>query len=162
MANWKKILIGTGITAGIAGIATYAAKLWRTGAQLESVASAMIHALKLDGLTVRIDVILKNPTSSSLKLKFPFVKLIYQDKVIGTSKVIDKDITLPKNGEAKVSGIMVTMPATGLLSLGSGLLSVLTKKQPAPISVKTITTIDLGWKKVPYEKTDNMTIKPKA
>jgi hypothetical protein len=162
MANWKKILIGTGITAGVVSALTYASKLMRTGAQLESVASAMIHALKLDGLTVRIDVVLKNPTGSSLKLKFPFVKLLYQGKVIGTSKVIDKDITLPKNGEAKVSGIMVTMPATGLLSLGGGLLSVLTKKQPAPISVKTITTIDLGWKKVPYEKTDNMTIKPKA
>lgn len=160
MPNWKKIFIGTGIGAGVIGIITYASKLKRTSAELESVASANVHSLKLDGLTIRIDVHLKNPTEGSLKIKFPFVKLIFQEKVIGTSKVINKDIKIPSHGQAKVTGIMVNIPATGLLSLGGGIFGLLVKKQPAQVEVKTITTIDLGWKKIPYSKSDKSTLKP--
>jgi hypothetical protein len=162
MLNWGKIIFGTTIGAGIAGAVAYAMRLKRTSAELESIASAKIHALKLDGLTVRIDVQLKNPSSSSLKIKFPFVKIIYANKVIGSSKVINKDITIPAYGEAKIDGIMITMPITGLVSLGGGFYNLLVKKQPAKIFVKTITTIDLGWKKFPYEKTEDNTLKPKA
>lgn len=161
MASLKKILIGTTIGAGVIGLVSYLSRLKRTSAELESVASANIHSLKLDGLTIRIDVKLKNPTSSALKIKFPFVKVIYNNEIIGTSKVIDKDITIPKFGEANVTAIMVNMPMTSLLSLAGGLLNLLKKKQAVPISIKTITTIDLGWKKVPYSKTDNITLKPK-
>lgn len=160
MANWKKILVGTGIGAGVVGIIAYVSRLKRTSAELESVASAKIHSLKMDGLTVRIDVQLKNPTSSTFKIKFPFVKVLYKDKTIGTSKVINKDIQIPSYGEAVIEGVMIKIPITGLLSLGSGLYKLLVNKEPAPIFVKTITTIDLGWKKVPYEKTDDNTLKP--
>jgi hypothetical protein len=161
MASLKKILIGTTIGAGVIALISYVSKLKRTSAQLESVATANIHSIKFDGLTVRIDVTLKNPTESSLKIKYPFVKILFDEKVIGTSKLFDKDITIPKHGEAKISGIMINVPATGLLSLGGGIFNLLVKKQDAPIFVKTITTIDLGWKKIPYEKTDNNTLKPK-
>jgi len=174
MTSWKKIIIGTGITAGIVGAVAYASRLIRTGKQLESVAKAMVHSFDEKGLTIRIDVQLKNPTGSKLKIKFPFVKVVQvktekengKEKikidVIDTSKVIDKDITIPTHGEANVNGIMINVPISQIISLGSGLLSVLTKKKSVPITVKTITTVDLGWKKIPYEKSDNMTIKPKA
>ena len=162
MKFWTKIILGTGVGAGLVAAISYVSGLKRTSAQLESVASASIHSLKLDGLTIRIDVQLKNPTETALKIKYPFIKVLFKDKVIGTSKVINKDISIPKNGEAKISGIMITIPVTGLLSLGGGIFSLVTKKLPAPIFVKTITTIDLGWKKIPYEKTDDNTLKPKA
>lgn len=173
MNRLKKILIGTTIGAGVIGLVSYLSKLKRTGAELESVVKANIHSLKFDGLTTRIDVKLKNPTDSSLKLKFPFVKVIYKqrvkengkekviEKVIGTSKVINKDIAIPKHGEANITGIMITIPTTELLSLAGGVLNLLNKKQAVPITVKTITTIDLGWKKIPYTKSDDMTLKPK-
>jgi hypothetical protein len=171
MKNLKKILIGTTIGAGVIGLVSYLSKLKRTGAELESVVKTNVHSFNAAGLTARIDVKLKNPTDTSLKLKFPFVKVIYKqkekgtnkviEKVIGTSKVIDKDITIPKYGEANITGIMITIPTTELLSLAGGLLNLLTKKQAVPITVKTITTIDLGWKKIPYSKSDDMTLKPK-
>src|SRR6476620_10039931 len=118
MPSWGKIFLGTTLVAGIGGAVAYALRLKRTGTQLESIAAAKIHSIKLDGLTVRIDVQLKNPSSTSLKIKFPFVKILFQDKVIGTSKVINKDITIPAYGEAKIDGIMITVPLTGLASLG--------------------------------------------
>lgn len=162
MANWIKIGIGTGIGAGVIGLITYFTRLKRTSVEMESVASAKIHTLKFDGLTVRIDVQMKNPTSSSFKIKFPFVKVLFKDKTIGTSQVINKDIQIPAYGEAVISAIMVKIPMTGLLSLGGGIVKLLTKKQPVPIFVKTVTTIDLGWKKIPYEKTDDNTLNPES
>lgn len=162
MANWKKILVGTGIGAGIVGIITYVTRLNRTSVQLESVSTAKIHSLKTDGLMIRVDVQLKNPTNSTFKLKFPFVKVLYKENTIGSSQVINKDIQIPAYGEAVIESIMIKIPLTGLLSLGAGMYKLLVNKEPAPIFVKTITTIDLGWKKLPYEKTDDITLKPKA
>lgn len=162
MANWKKILVGTGIGAGVVGIIAYVSRLKRTSVQLETVSSAKIHSLKMDGLTVRVDVKLKNPTDGTFKIKFPFVKVLYKEKTVGSSQVINKDIQIPAYGEAVIEGIMIKIPFTGLLSVGSGLYKLLVNKEPAPIFVKTISTIDLGWKTVPYESTDDITLKPQA
>lgn len=158
MANWTKIMVGTGIGAGLVGLVAYVTRLKRTSAEMESMASAKIHSLKLDGLTLRIDVQLKNPSNGSFKIKFPFVKVIYKDKTIGSSQVINKDIQIPAYGEARIEAIMIKIPFTGLFSLGAGLYKSLSQKEPVPLFVKTVTTIDLGWKKVPYEKTDDNTL----
>lgn len=162
MANWKKIGIVSGIGAGVVGLITYVARLNRAQAQLETVATAKIHSLKLDGLTIRVDVELKNPSRSAFNIKFPFVKLIYKDKVIGTSQVIDKNIKIPAYGEANIEAIMIKIPVTSIFSIGAGLIKLLVQKEAAVISVKTISTIDLGWKKLPYEKSDDMTLHPTA
>ncbi len=162
MANWKKILVGTGIGAGVVGIIAYMSRLKRTSVQLETVSSAKIHSLKMDGLTVRVDVKLKNPTNGTFKIKFPFVKVLYKEKTVGSSQVINKDIQIPAYGEAVIEGIMIKIPFTGLLSVGAGLYKLLVNKEPAPIFVKTISTIDLGWKTIPYESTDDITLKPQA
>jgi len=162
MANWKKIGIISGIGAGVVGLVTYVSRLNRAQAQLESVTTAKIHSLKLDGLTIRVDVQLKNPSRSSFNIKFPFVKLIYKDKVVGTSQVIDKNIKIPAYGEANIESIMIKVPVTSIFSIGAGLVKLLVQKEAVVISVKTISTIDLGWKKLPYEKSDDMTLHPKA
>lgn len=162
MANWKKIGIVSGIGAGVVGLITYVTRLNRAQAQLETVATAKIHSLKLDGLTIRVDVQLKNPSRSSFNIKFPFVKIVYKDKVIGTSQVIDKNIQIPAYGEANIESIMIKIPVTSIFSIGSGLIKLLVQKEAAVISVKTISTIDLGWKKLPYEKSDDMTLHPTA
>ena len=162
MANWKKIGIISGIGAGVVGLITYVSRLNRAQAQLETVTIAKIHSLKLDGLTIRVDVQLKNPSRSSFNIKFPFVKIVYKDKVIGTSQVIDKNITIPAYGEANIESIMIKIPVTSMFSIGAGLIKLLVQKEEVIISVKTISTIDLGWKKLPYEKSDYMTLHPTA
>lgn len=162
MGNLKKIIIGGSIGAAVLGLISYVGRLKRTSVQLESVASAMVHSIKLDGLTIRIDVQLKNPTETALKINFPFIKLLFKGSVVGTSKVVNQTIAIPANGEAKVPGIMINIPPTGLMSVASGLFAMLTKQQAAEIVTKTVTTIDLGWKKIPYEKTDTTQLKPKA
>jgi len=160
MANWKKIITGTGIGAGIAGIITYLVRMKRTSVELETVVAAKIHSLAVDGLTVRVDLRLKNPTNNAFKIKFPFVKVLYEDKTIGSSQVINKDIQIPAYGEAVIDSIMIKMPILSLLSVSAGLYNLLVNKKAVNLVIKTITTIDLGWKQLPYEKTDNINLKP--
>jgi hypothetical protein len=162
MANWKKIFIGTGIGAGIVAAIGYVMRLKKTSAQLETVNKISIHSVTIDGITIRIDTTLKNPTRTKLKLKYPFVKLIYKDSTIGTSQSINKDIVLPANGEANITGIMIKVPLGGLFSAGVGIYKQYLNKEPIPITIRTISTIDLGWKNIPYESTEQKTLNQKA
>ncbi len=162
MANWKKIGIISGIGAGVVGAVTYVSRLSKASDNLETVVKANVHSIKLEGITIRIDVQIKNPSSVGFKIKYPFVKALYKDSVIGTSQVIDKTINIPKNGEVNIQGIMITIPYTGLFSVGAGLLKALSQNEAAIITVKTISNVDLGWKKLAYEKSNDITLKSKA
>ncbi len=175
MDRWKKILLGTGIGAGVIGLATYFTRLKRASVELEAVTKTTLHSLKQDGLTIRTDLNLKNPTGASFSIKYPFVRIIYREKikkdgeeknkdtVIGASHLIDKDIKIPANGEARIDGVMIKIPLASFLTLGGGLLKTLQTEKPIKVIVRTVSTIDLGWAKVPYEREDEHELKlPKS
>lgn len=164
MGLGKKILIGTGITAAIGGIiwaVSYLKGMKNTGDKLDTLTSAMIHSIKLNGLTLRIDVILKNPTEGTLTIKQPYVRVLYENKLIGSSQIQNKIIKIGKYGTQAIDPIYLTIPATGLLTLGDSLFKVLIKKQPAKITTVTVSSILIGGKYITYEKSDTITLKPK-
>jgi hypothetical protein len=158
MEKWKKVALGTGTVVLIGG-AGYLMSLHRTGAELEIINNAKLHKIDVSGVYVRIDSILKNPTKGSFSIKFPFVKLLYQENTIGTSQVINKDIQLPAFGEAKIDNIMVHITFMGLLSTGFKIFKALKEGLGVAMQVKIITTIDLGWRHLPYESVSDITIK---
>jgi hypothetical protein len=119
----------------------------------------MIHKISLQGLILRADVKLKNPTRTQLKIKFPFLKMVYKDNVIGSSQAADKDILIPANGETTANEIMIEIPLFGIFSLAGELIKALESGKGVKMGVRTLTTIDLGWKKVPYETTQEVTLK---
>lgn len=174
MGVLKKILVGASIGGGLIATAAYAMRLRRTGKELETVTTVMVHKLDLKGVTLRVDSTLKNPTSTGLKIKFPFVKLNYQDTLIGTSRVIDKDIEIPPYGEARIEKIMIQIPLTGIFSIGAALAKSLATKEAVKMNVITVSSIDTNWKvkdgkwkrilpgitkRFPYSKTDAVTLK---
>ncbi len=157
--NIKKILIGTGIGGAIIAGVTYVFRLKRTSAQLESFAKVNIFKLDLSGLVLQVDVQLKNPTATKFSIKFPFVKLIYKDAVVGSSQVQNKDIAIPAYGEAVAEKIMITIPPRNIFSLSAGLITSLLAGETTILDSTTITTIDLGLKTIPYEKKEQITLK---
>ena len=159
MSNLKNLAIGAGLTVVVIGGAAYIMKLNRTQMQLEVENKANLHKLDLTGLYIRIDSVLKNPTQGSFLIKFPFLKLIYNGVVIGSSQVVNKDIHLPAFGEAHIDGMFVHIPILGLLSLGYKVYSAFKNGEPIQMQVNTITTVDLGWKMLPYEITQNVVLK---
>jgi hypothetical protein len=106
-----------------------------------------------------LDLLLKNPTAGSLKIKFPFVKIYYKDGLIGSSQVVNKDITIPAYGQAVIEKIMLDLPLANLLSTAASLVTALQKKEPITIVVKAITGIVTGYTEIPIEKTQEIPVK---
>jgi hypothetical protein len=148
-------VIGVGAFAGW----TYAKKLKKAQAELEVVPKATIYQLSWDGLTIRLDVLLKNPTKGSFSIKFPFVKLLYKDTVIGSSEAIDKEIKIPAYGQAMIDKILVQIPMTNVFSIAFTLIKALISGGSETITIRTLTTINLGIIKLPYEDKQDVTVK---
>ena len=155
MNKLTKILIGTGVvlTGG------YLFKMSRTSANLETEIKAIIHKFDLTGITIRVDAKIKNPTEGSLKIKYPFVKLSYKGGTVGSSQVVNQDITIPKFGEANIEAIMIKIPLMGLLSAGLDLLTSLKSGAGVKIGITIITTIYTAISSFPYEYTQEQIVK---
>lgn len=155
MNNLTKILIGTGVvlTGG------YLFRMNRTSANLEVEVNSQLLSLKISGLTVRINAKIKNPTDGTLKIKYPFLKLIYKGETLGSSQAIDKDITIPKFGEVNIEGVIINIPLTGIFSIAMDLLKSLKTSEGVKVSVKVITTIYTTFSTLPYEMEIEQTLK---
>lgn len=158
MEIWKKITVGTVVGGALIGGTIYVLRLNKMNAELETIPMVKIHKLDFSGLTLRVDVQLKNPTRTAFKIKFPFIKLIYKGTSVGSSQVVDKDIQIPAFGEVIIDKMMVKIPLMNIFSLSGGLIRAIQNKEAVKLDVKTSTNIDLGWKKVPYSKADTITL----
>lgn len=159
MSLLTKILTGTVLGAGAWAGWSYLKNLKTAGAELEVVPKVAIHQLTWDGLTIRLDVLLKNPTKGSFSIKFPFVKLLYKDTGIGSSGTVDKEIKIPAHGEVLIDKIMVQIPMTGVFSVAFTLIKTLIAGGSETLTVRTLTTINLGIMKLPFETKQDITIK---
>jgi len=156
MANWKKIgWIGGIATTSLTGIFFLARgvfnkafsleELKKLSDQLQTVPTVMIHKLDLTGLTIRIDVKLKNPTSNGFKMTYPFIYVSYENKTIGSSQAVDKIISIAPHSEANIEGILFNFPLLGMFSVVAGLFKSLQSGKAVKLKVKTISSIDPLW-----------------
>lgn len=150
----KQILIGAGAVAAIFG-ANYLLKLNRLSNELESVTKVNIHKVALDGITLRVDVILKNPSGGTISVKHPFVKMMYKGTTVASSQIKDVNITIPKFSEVNLDPIMITLGYLTLATTVPALLKEYRANGKLIVSVKTVTTIN---DTLPYSKTDDITI----
>lgn len=159
MASISKIIGGTTIVAGLAWLGYYLFGKKQLGDKMDTLTSGSIHSLNLQGLTIRVNVVLKNPTQYSIKIKQPYVKLLLNNgKLIGSSQIVNKQIEILPYGVQQIDPIYVTIPISGLLALGNSFYQMLLKKQPVKITVITMSIIDLEVKMLPYVKKDEITL----
>ena len=159
MSSLTKILATTVIGAGAIAGWSYLKNLKTAGAELEIVPKATIHQLSWNGLTIRLDVLLKNPTNGSFSLIAPFIKLLYKDTTIGSSTPVNKEFKLPAHGELMIDNIMVQIPMSNVFSVVFTLIKALTAGEAVTLTVRSTTTINLGIIKLPYESKQDITIK---
>ncbi len=161
MSLTKKVIVGGILGAGAIAGYTYYLKMKKTQAELEVVPDANLYQVNLNGIIIRIDLLLKNPTKGSFSIKFPFVKLKYKDNLVGSSEVVDKDIKIPAYGQAKIDKILVSIPILSIFSVSSSILKAIQSKEEVKITATLITTIDLGWTTLPFEESHEITLKKK-
>jgi len=159
MSTANKILAGTVIGAGAIAAIAYLKNIKRAQAQLEIIPVINIHQISLEGLTVRVDALLKNPTGASFKIKYPFVKLNHKDTLLGSSQAVNKDIKIPAFGQVMIKDIMIKVPVLSFFSVGYDIIKALMNKQPITLTISVITTADLGVTQVAIEHKQDMTLK---
>ena len=148
-------LISGGAIAGY----SYYLRMKRTEAQLEIIPDAQIHQVSWDGLTIRMDILMKNPSKGSFSIKFPFVKLTYKEATIGSSQVVNKEIIIPAYGQVKIEKILVNIPIMSIFTVSSSILKAIQNNEQVKITATLITTIDLGLVKMPFEESHEVILK---
>lgn len=146
-----RTVIAVAVVGGGLLAMTYMKRLQRTQAELIIEPAASIYSIQLEGLTIRVDVLVKNPTSGTFGIQFPFISLKYNGKYIGSSSPVNKEIKLPPYGEAKFDKIMLKIPLGGVFDVVSSMVEHLQNKTKVVLEIKTITEANLGWKRMPFE-----------
>ena len=159
MSLLSKILTGTVLGAGAIAGWSYVKNLKKAQAELQIVPKVSLSQLSWDGLTIKIDVLLKNPTKGSFGVKFPFVTLLYKDTTIGSSQALNKEFKLSQFGEVLIDNILVKIPMTSAFSIVFTLIKTLFNKEFVTLTIRTLTHINLGWVVLPYENKQDVTIK---
>lgn len=148
------LIYGAGALGAILGV-NYFLKLNRLSNELESDTRATIYSVTLDGITLRVNVTLKNPSGGTVRVKHPFIKMMHGNTVIASSKVKDVNVTIPKFSQVDLEPIMINI---GFLRLGTTVPDLLKQYRSTGkliITVKTISTINDS---LPYTKTDELTL----
>ena len=159
MSLTNKIIAGSVIGIGAIATIAYLNRINRAQVQLQVIPNASIYQLSLDGLTIKVDALLKNPTGASFRIKYPFIELTHKNILVGSSQVINKDIRIPAYGQVLIKDMMVKIPVLSFFSVVYDMVKSLMNKQSIVFTVGVITTVDLGWTQVAYEHKQDLTIK---
>lgn len=146
------------LVVGAVGLAVgvpYLLKMKRLSEELETVTTANIHKVGLSGIDLRVDVVLKNPTGGSLRVKYPFVRMLYKGVVFATSEVRDQNFEVPKFGQLTMEPIYINIPFLQLATKAPDMLKEYRKNGGFEMEVRTVTTIN---DKIPYSKTDKLSV----
>ncbi len=108
------LVVGGGIL--LAG--GYFFKLYRDSERLEVEQKARIHSVKGEGIKIGLNMVLKNPTGTGFQIRRPFLKLLYQGRVIGTSSPDREMIEIPAGSSIKMDILLdVAWASLGFLGL---------------------------------------------
>ena len=160
-SNTGKLMLGGAVGIGLIAAYSYARGITRAQAQLQIVPNVRIHKLGLDGLTFRVDALLKNPTQAGFSIKFPFIEIVHKGVLVGSSQVINSDVKIPPFGQVMIEGLMVNIPVVSLATTVYDIINALLNHQPEVFTIGVITTVSLGWTSVAYEHKQDFTFQKK-
>lgn len=154
MVKSKHILIGAGAVALALGV-PYLLKVKRLTEELTTVTKVSVYKVRLDGIELEVKVTVKNPTGGSIRLKVPFVKMMYGEKTFATSQVSDQEIEIGKFTDVTFPSIFINLPFMSLATTVPNMLKEFRSTGKINMTIQTITTINGN---VPYTKTDQVVI----
>ena len=91
-------------------------------------------------------------------MKFPFIKLLYKDVVVGSSQAVNQDIKVPAHGEARIEKVLIEVPLENIFSLAASLISAIKASTTIKLKVQVMTELDLGIIKRNYQSTQEVVL----
>ncbi|TSE02765.1 hypothetical protein [Aquimarina algiphila] len=147
----------------VGGLATffsirYLSRLQRASTNITSRIRVSIHKVNLTGIELKAAVQIQNPNPVTLKLQHPFVKILFKDKLLGSSTIENSIIEIPEHSEKNFD---LKIQSAGWLTLiqilGTKVVSDI--RSGAPIELKIQTQIITRVNGLPYEQFDNIILK---
>lgn len=154
MVKGKHILIGAGAVALAFGV-PYLLKVKRLSEELTTVTKVSVYKVRLDGIELEVKVTAKNPTGGSIRIKHPFVKMMFAKNTFATSQVKSQEIEIGKFTEVTFPSIFIDLLFISLATTVPDMLKNFRSTGKINVSIETITTIN---GKVPYTKTEEVVI----
>lgn len=155
MGFGNKIIAGAGIAgataAGISGV-----RLYRLSRKLQITHRLRVSGLSLKGVTLTIDVVMKNPTAGSLKMKYPFLTVMLGDTLLATSEMKDADIEIKPYSVTEVKDITFNIDVLQELSILASLLVPLSTGQPVTLRAITQTGVKFLFFRFPFTTEEDL------
>ncbi len=159
MSMWPKIAFGAGILILIGSVA----KAANSTKKVVITPKANLHSIGLTNIKIRVDLNLRNPTDTDVKIKHPFIKLTYNDKDLGSSKPENKNLSIPKLGELDTDPIFIEIPIFQLIgALGDVIKLVTGKMEEIMIKIQVTSFIITGIKNLPIDETKSIPLRKKS
>ncbi len=154
-----KLVLGVLAAAGGAATYSYVQQVKRMQRNLQYIPTVNLQGVTWNAITLRVNILLKNPSRTGFSLQYPFVKLDYKGTVIGSSQAVPRKIKIPTNGEVIIDNVLIVIPVTGLFSVTAEILKALMEKKPVELTLTVMTDITLGWITAHYEEKKAITIR---
>ncbi len=135
----------------------YLSRLQRASSNITSRIRVRIHKINLTGIELKAEVQVQNPNPVSLKLQHPFVKILFKEKLLGSSTIENSIIEIPENSQKTFE---LKIQSAGWLTL----IQILGTKMASdirsgnPIQLKIQTQIITRVNGLPYEQMDNIIV----
>lgn len=154
----------TGIGIGAVALVVYGlSRLNKASEQMVVEVKGRIHSLDLTGITIAIDANIKNPTSTTINIQYPFVKILYKGSVIASSNLVDQTVRIAPLSQTQINNIMLPIRYLSLTGIGLDLIRKLQtqdkdKKANITIQAQVTSNIYTGLATIPYSSTQDITI----
>ena len=161
MGLGKEILAGVGISlgtaAGIRGV-----RLYQLTKKLVITHRIKVSSLSLKGVTLTIDVVMKNPTASSLTLQYPFLSVMMGNTLLASSEMKDTDIVIKPYSVTEINNITFNLNVLQELNILDSLLTPLATGQPATIRAVTLTRVKFLFFRIPFTTEEDLALNNKS
>lgn len=148
-----------GIAVGAIAVAVYGlSKLNRAGNEIVTEVKGRIHNLDFSQITFAIDAIIKNPTSTSVNIEYPFIKIFYKEALIASSDLINQTVQIAPLSQTQINNIKIPVSYLKLIGVGAELIQKFqNKKTPIILQVSVQTHVLTGLNRIPYKSTQDIT-----
>ena len=157
MGLGSKIIAGAGI-AGAAAAGITGVRLYRLSRLLQITYRLRVSSLSLKGVTLTIDVVMKNPTAGSLKLKYPFLTVMLGNTLLATSEMQNAWIDIKPYSVTEVNNITFNISTLQELGILASLLVPLTTGQPVTLRAITQTSVRFLFLHFPFTSEEDLVL----
>ncbi|HTA27888.1 MAG TPA: hypothetical protein VK809_08870 [Bacteroidia bacterium] len=157
MGTGTKVMAGVGI-AGATAVGIRGLQLHSMGKKLQITHRARIDKISLTGMSLSFDVVIQNPTSNGITIKYPLLKVMLGKKQLAASDVQDKDIVIKPNGTTEINKITFTLTTVKELSILASLIMPLLTGQPIQVKAVTETGVKFLFWHIPFSIAEDIAL----